>query len=186
MQIINRLNNSRPANLLENTREVLRDSEEQLDGIKQIIKQSLLLLERGKEIKSILPGPSSCDYTSEDRSRIKESETWAKRAKTESNSGGGGKMRGPRRSRRGNHPYSRGGMQNSRFSAPFFPYGQFTQLPGQQFPQQFQQPRFAAAQGGLQQHGQQNGPNNPPVCFYCGRAGHRRKECVKRMLDGAP
>ena len=78
MQIINRLNNSRPANLLENTREVLRDSEEQLDGIKQIIKQSLLLLERGKEIKSILPGPSSCDYTSEDRSRIKESETWAK------------------------------------------------------------------------------------------------------------
>ena len=187
MKLVNRLNNARPSQLLEITREVLRESEEHLDSVRQQVKQSLLLLERGKEVKSILPGPSSCDYTTEDKSRIKESETWARRSKADAQ--GGGKARGPRRSRRGAAPYHRGGA--NRFPAPSFGRlvaQEFARLNGQQYGQQNgQQYGQQYGQQGGQQYGQQGGQqngNNPPTCFYCGRVGHRRRECLKRIMDG--
>ena len=160
----NRLN-SQPCELEERARGVILDSEVKIDELRAVIKSSCLILERGTDAKAILPGPSSCDYNSEDRSRVRESELWIKRKEA------GGKQRGPRRSRRGFVPYGRGGgIFNSRQqyavgagsnSAP--QYGPAPQQPG--------------PPGG-------QGQTPPLICYYCGKAGHRRSQCLKRQFDG--
>ena len=164
---MNALNSSSESDVLDSARRVIRESEARIDEIRAVIKNSMLILNRGNDFRQILPGPSSCDYNAEDKSRIRESEQFI-RSKDESR-----KQRGQRRGKRGAYnPY--GGRGNYRYSQPV------GNAPGPNRPSGF---------GPGPQGGAPPGAGNPGsnvICFYCGQKGHVRMKCLKRLFDGVP
>ena len=65
---------------------VILDSKVKVDELRAIIKSSCLILEQGTDAKAILPGPLSCDYNSEDRSRVRKSKVWIRGGELEESS----------------------------------------------------------------------------------------------------
>ena len=163
---MNSLNSSSECDVLDSARRVIRESEARIDEIRAVIKNSMLILNRGNDFRQILPGPSSCDYNAEDKSRIRESEQFI-RSKDDSR-----KQRGQRRGKRGAYnPY--GGRGTYRQSQPV------GNMPGPNRPSGFGPgPQGAPSGGG------NPGPN--VICFYCQQRGHVRAKCLKRLFDGVP
>ena len=164
---VNALNSSSEANVVDSARRVIRESEARIDEIRAVIKNSMLILNRGNDFRQILPGPSSCDYNAEDKSRIRESEQFI-RSKGEAR-----KQRGAKRPKKGGfHPY-----RSRETYRPSAPVG--GNMPGANRPPGF----FTGPQGPPSGSGGQ-GPN--VTCFYCGKQGHVRSKCLKRIFDGVP
>ena len=164
---VNALNSSSEANVVDSARRVIRESEARIDEIRAVIKNSMLILNRGNDFRQILPGPSSCDYNAEDKSRIRESEQFI-RSKNESR-----KQRGARRTRKGGYnPYR--SRESQRLGQPVG-----GNLPSVNRPNGY----HTGPQGAPSGTGGQ-GPN--VTCYYCNQRGHVRSKCLKRLFDGAP